>query len=288
MIYLILVSLIWSLSFGLIKGNLAGLDSHFVSFSRLAISFIFFVPFLRLGPFNKKQIATLISIGAVQFGLMYIFYIHAFQFLEAWQIALFTIFTPIYVTVIYDFLNGRFKIKFFAASLLSVVGAALIVLNDMGKLELQIGFVLIQLSNLCFAIGQVYFKKFSKNLPQVSAIKMMSWLYIGAVITAFVNAIIMSDWNLEIVNQTHIYTLLYLGIIASGVGFFLFNLGATKVNSGTLAVMNNIKVPLGIFASLFLFGEEGNVQKLMLGGFIILIALYLSEFWKYEESGKKV
>ncbi|MFM7261548.1 MAG: hypothetical protein ACKO3W_13190, partial [bacterium] len=41
-------------------------------------------------------------------------------------------------------------------------------------------------------------------------------------------------------------TLIYLGVGASGVGFFLWNVGATKVAPATLAVMNNAKVPLGV------------------------------------------
>ena len=51
-------------------------------------------------------------------------------------------------------------------------------------------------------------------------------------------------------------TLLYLGGVASGLGFFLWNQGAARVNAGMLAVMNNAKVPLGIAVSLLFFGEH--------------------------------
>jgi len=42
MIYLLLVSIAWAFSFGLIKGNLAGVDSNFVSFARMAFSLLVF------------------------------------------------------------------------------------------------------------------------------------------------------------------------------------------------------------------------------------------------------
>jgi len=147
MAYLLIVSIIWALSFGLIKGNLAGLDSHFISFSRLAISFIFFAAFLRVKRFPSGQILILMAIGAVQFGLMYIFYIYAYNYLQAWQIALFTIFTPLYVTLINDLLSKKFHLIFLITATLSIIGAAVIVLKDITSIELQLGFFLIQFSN---------------------------------------------------------------------------------------------------------------------------------------------
>jgi len=52
-------------------------------------------------------------------------------------------------------------------------------------------------------------------------------------------------------------TLLYLGAIASGLAFFLRNLGATRVATGALAVLNNLKVPLTVACSLLFFGGTG-------------------------------
>ena len=47
MVFLLLVSLIWAFSFGLIKGNLTGLDSNFVAFCRMFVSLLIFLPFLK-------------------------------------------------------------------------------------------------------------------------------------------------------------------------------------------------------------------------------------------------
>lgn len=88
MLYLLIVSLIWAFSFGLIKGNLTGLDSNFVSFARLLISFIVFLPFLRLKLVNKNLSLKLILTGALQYGLMYISYIYSYQYLKAFEVAL--------------------------------------------------------------------------------------------------------------------------------------------------------------------------------------------------------
>jgi drug/metabolite transporter (DMT)-like permease len=70
--------------------------------------------------------------------------------------------------------------------------------------------------------------------------------------------------------------LLYLGLLASGIGFFLWNVGATRVGTGVLAVFNNVKVPLAVLVSLLFFREQTDLARLALGGGIILLALYLN------------
>jgi drug/metabolite transporter (DMT)-like permease len=287
MIYLIIVSIIWALSFGLIKGNLAGLDSHFIAFARLAISFIFFSVFLRFKIFRVKHILILMALGAVQFGLMYIFYIYSYKYLQAWQVALFTIFTPIYVTLINDFIIRRFNALFLFTALLSVVGAGIIVYKNVFRFELQIGFLLMQLSNICFAAGQVYYKKIKLELGPIKDVYLFSWLFTGALLISSTNAFFMTDWELLSLSNTYIYTLLYLGILASGVCFFLWNLGAVKVNAGTLAVFNNLKVPLGIAFSIFIFSENGDLFKMIMGGVIIIIAIYLAEHFQAKKQLNK-
>ena len=64
-----------------------------------------------------------------------------------------------------------------------------------------------------------------------------------------------------------------LGIIASGICFFLWNRGARLVSAGTLAVMNNLKIPLGVAVSLFVFREPANLWTLLVGGLLIGVAL---------------
>ena len=97
MIYLIIVSILWSFSFGIIKYSLNGVDSSCISFIRSLIALLFFSS---ISIYNIKKFTLdlkLILIGALQFGLMYIFYIQSYAYLPAYLIATFTITTPIFV-----------------------------------------------------------------------------------------------------------------------------------------------------------------------------------------------
>ena len=65
-------------------------------------------------------------------------------------------------------------------------------------------------------------------------------------------------------------------VVASGAGFFLWNVGATRVSSGTLAVMNNAKVPLGVAVSLLVFGETADAAGLAASFALFAAALWLA------------
>ena len=67
--------------------------------------------------------------------------------------------------------------------------------------------------------------------------------------------------------------LAYLGIVASGLCFFLWNRGARLVSAGQLAVMNNLKIPLAVAVSLFVFREPANLYTFFAGTLLVGVAL---------------
>ncbi len=276
MIYLILVSIIWALSFSLIKGTLTGIDSNLVAFIRLAISFLIFLPFLKIKLLSKSILLHFFLIGLIQYGLMYITYIYSYKFLDAYQIAVLTIFTPLFVVFIYDFWNNKFSKVHLGSALLAVLGAAIIVYTKSFNPESWKGILLIQISNFCFALGQVYFKQIMKKNTEIKPIQIFSILYLGAVfITGFIT-LLFSDYNIFKITSNQWLSLCYLGIVASGIGFFLWNIGVTKVNTKTLAVFNNLKIPFAVLFAYILLEESINPIKFFIGSGILIFSLYLS------------
>ncbi|MEJ5203017.1 MAG: EamA family transporter, partial [Anaerolineales bacterium] len=67
------------------------------------------------------------------------------------------------------------------------------------------------------------------------------------------------------------------GLVASGIGFFLWNFGARRTNAGALAIFNDLKIPLAVTVSLLVFGEKTNVLNLLTGGALVLAALAINE-----------
>lgn len=276
MTYLLLVSLFWAFSFGLIKGGLTGQPPAAVACIRLILSLALFAPFLRLRGLRPADALRLLLTGAVQYGLMYVSYMYAFRYLQAYEVALFTVFTPIYVSLISDLFERRFNPQAFGAVLLATAGGAVIKYQELGSAELWRGFALMQLANLCFAFGQIFYRRTMAALPErKSDLRVFGLLYLGAALTAALAAT-GTDWSSLKLTPGQAGILLYLGLIPSGLCFFLWNLCARKTSAGALAVCNNLKIPLGVLVSVLIFGESADAPRLAAGGALMVFALILN------------
>jgi drug/metabolite transporter (DMT)-like permease len=276
MIMLLAASFIWAFSFGLIKKYLGGLDAGFVASARLALSFLLFLPLLRPRRISPSFTLRLLALGGVQFGLMYVFYIRSFRYLAAHQVALFTILTPLYVAAAADLLERRFRPRHFWAALLAVAGSAVIVYSGVGRSGLLAGFLLVQASNLCFALGQVLYRRLALPGRGWKDRDGFAWLYLGGAAAALLAMLLSSGPPSLELGGGQWLVLAYLGLLASGVGFFLWNVGALRVSTGALAVLNNIKIPLAIVVSLVFFKEGTDLLRLALGGALILAGLAMN------------
>lgn len=276
MAYLLIVSLLWAFSFGLIKGSLTGLPSSAVAFIRLAVSLAVFAPFLKTSKLRAGDAARLMLTGAVQYGLMYVAYTQAFHYLQAYEIALFTVFTPIYVTLINDVFARRLCPISLSAVALAVAGGIVIKYQELGSEALWRGFALMQGANLCFAFGQIFYRRTMAALPdKQSDLRVFGLLYLGAALAAGLAAT-GTDWQALAITPKQALILVYLGLVASGIGFFLWNVGARKVSAGALAVFNNLKIPLGILVSVLVFRESTDWPRLVIGGALMALALLIN------------
>lgn len=275
MTLLLLVSLLWAFSFGLIKG-LTGLDAAFISAARLALALLVFLPFLRLRGLAPRTGLALAGIGAVQFGLMYLAYNESFRFLRAHEIAVFTLTTPVLVTLLADASERTLRGRALLAALIAVAGAACIVVKTTPTAGTLAGVALVQLSNCAFALGQVLYRRLRAQAPALRDRDVFGLLYAGALAVTLPVSLVRTDFAALPLTPANLGVLLYLGVVASGAGFFLWNLGATRVAAGTLAVMNNAKIPLAVAVSLLVFRETADVPRLLAGGALLAFAVGLA------------
>ena len=273
---LLLVSFIWAFSFGLIK-RLTGLDGAFISAARLTLALLVFLPLLRVRGLSRRTMFTLAGIGALQFGVMYLAYNESFRFLKSYEVALFTLTTPVLVTLLADAFDRILRPRALLAALIAVAGSACIVAKADAVGGALTGLALVQLSNLAFALGQVLYRRVRRPSPDTRDRDIFALLYAGALAVALPATLVRTNFSALPLTPMNAGVLLYLGVIASGLGFFLWNLGATRVSAGTLAAMNNAKIPLGIAVSLLVFGETANVPRLLVGGALMALGVWVAE-----------
>ncbi|MDQ9091154.1 carboxylate/amino acid/amine transporter [Pseudoalteromonas haloplanktis] len=277
MTYLFATTLLWAFSFSLIGVYLAGqVDAWFSVLMRVALATLVFLPFIKYRGIAPKLIAKLMLIGAVQLGAMYGFYYHSFLYLSVPEVLLFTVMTPLYIALLNDVIEQRFNPQFLFVALLAIVGAVAIRYQGIDENFLT-GLLLVQAANLCFATGQVTYKRLMANqdIPQQSV---FGWFFVGALIVASICFLLFGDTTKLPTTTTQWGILIYLGSIASGLGYFAWNKGATQVNVGGLAVMNNLLIPAGILVNVVIWNRDADLVKLSIGGAIIVLALLLNQY----------
>lgn len=108
MALLIITTILWAFSFSLIGEYLAGsVDSYFSVLMRVGLAALVFLPFLRTRGQSLKTIVLYMLVGAMQLGIMYLFSFRAYVYLSVSEFLLFTVLTPLYITLIYDLLSKR-------------------------------------------------------------------------------------------------------------------------------------------------------------------------------------
>lgn len=275
MIYLFLATLCFSFSFGLIKSQVATLPVNIVVFYRLLIASLIFLPMfiINFKKINYKQIINAFLIGILQFGLMYICFLRAFQYLQGNEIVLLTASTPIFVIIISSIFSGNFNWKFLMCALFAVLGAIIVALGTTTPSMLLKGIIYMELSNITFALGQILWQKFISEKSE----NMMFPAYFAA--ACFVLPFAYLN-NFQTFNPTNLQwlSILYLAIVPTGIGFWLWAKGLQQVSGVMLAVMNNLKIPFGVLFALLIFNEKTNIPNFIIGFSLILLAIIYSYF----------
>ncbi|WP_449576720.1 carboxylate/amino acid/amine transporter [Lelliottia nimipressuralis] len=279
MALLIITTILWAFSFSLIGEYLAGhVDSYFSVLMRVGLAALVFLPFLRLRGQTIKTILLYMLVGAMQLGIMYLFSFRAYVYLSVSEFLLFTVLTPLYITLIYDLLSKRrLRWGYVLSALLAVAGAAIIRYDKVSD-HFWTGLMFVQLANISFAIGMVGYKRLMEihPMPQHNA---FAWFYMGAFIVAVVAWFMLGNPQKLPTTTLQWSVLIWLGVVASGLGYFMWNYGATQVDAGTLGIMNNVHVPAGLLVNLAIWQEQPHWPSFIIGGTVILASLWVHRHW---------
>lgn len=287
MALLIITTVLWAFSFSLYGEYLAGhIDSYFSVLMRVGLAALVFLPFLRTRGHGLKTIGLYMLVGAMQLGIMYMLSFRAYLYLTVSELLLFTVLTPLYITLIYDLMSRRrLRWGYALSALLAVIGAGIIRYDQITN-HFWTGLLLVQLSNISFAIGMVGYKRLmeTRPMPQHNA---FAWFYLGAFLVAVVAWFALG--NVQKLPETNLQwsILVFLGVVASGIGYFMWNYGATQVDAGTLGIMNNMHVPAGLLVNLAIWQEQPHWPSFILGGSVIVASLWVHRRWVAPRSAQK-
>ncbi|PVZ86309.1 EamA family transporter [Serratia sp. S1B] len=279
MLLLVITTILWAFSFSLIGEYLAGqVDSWFSVLMRVGLAAVVFLPFLRWRNIPLKMILLYMLVGAFQLGIMYLISFRAFIYLTVPEFLLFTVLTPLYITLIYDLLSRRRLCwGYLFSALLAVLGAAIIRYHQLSD-HFWWGLLLVQAANISFAIGLVGYKRLMELHPLPQSVA-FSWFYLGAAAVTVVAWFLWGNPNQLPTTSLQWGILLWLGVVASGVGYFMWNYGATQVDAGTLGIMNNMHVPAGLLVNLLIWQQQLHWGSFLVGAAILVASLWVHRRW---------
>lgn len=269
-----LVTLIWAFSFSLIGEFLSGrVDPYLAVSSRMLLALVLFLPWLLKSTSSKTQAIALAAIGAIQLGLMYLLLYHSFLYLTVAEVLLFTILTPAYISILdYFWRYKKLHLRWLGPALLAILGALVIRYQNLSA-DFWWGLLLIQAANLCFAFGQVAYRRLDLG-STASQRHNFGWFFVGATLTSLVATVLFADWNKMPNTHLDYGILIWLGLVASGLGYWLWNAGARQVNANQLAVMNNVLIPAGLVVNFVFWQQQVNWWTLSAGSVLILLSLF--------------
>ncbi len=269
---LILVTILWAFSFSLIGQYIAGkMDTYLAIFLRLLFAFLVFVPFLNFRTLFRVESLKTMLIGILQIGVMYLFYYNSFKYLSVSEVALFTISTPLIISIIGNIIERRFILRQLFSVILVVFGAAIIKWSEISN-DYIIGFLLVQGANISFGLGQVLYRKVISEQNQMQKFALF---FLGALIPISIVLVSRATVDLSQVSNLQWGVLLWLGLVASGVCYYLWNTGAKLVSYGELAVMNNAVIPAAILVNVIFWGAKIQWTSFLLGAFIIICGILI-------------
>lgn len=283
--YLLLVTVLWAFSFSFIGEYLAGaVDSDFAVLIRVLIALALFLPFTLWRGLPTRLRAGLWLAGALQFGITYLCLYRSFQVLTVPEVLLFTVLTPIYVTLLDDALARRFSAWSLVAALVAV-GGGVIIRFDTLEGHYLLGFVLLQIANASFAAGQVLCRRLLLRYPIEQPLHhYFGHFFIGALAITLPSFLLFG--NLQKLPDTSLqwWVLIYMGVFATALGMYGWVKGSARVDAGALAIMNELHVPAGLLINLLIWNRDADLPRLAAGGAVILLAMWMNRLGRRPQS----
>ena len=274
--YLLIVTALWAFSFSLIGEYLAGrVDSDFAVLARVLIAALIFLPFTLWRGLPRRLLAGFWLAGALQFGVTYLCLYRSFQVLTVPEVLLFTVLTPIYVTLLDDALARRFSPWALVAALVAV-GGGVIIRFDKLEGDYLLGFVLLQIANATFAAGQVLCRRLLLHYQPTQPLhRFFGHFFLGALVLVLPSFLLFG--NPDKLPQTVVQwgVLAWMGLFATALGLYWWVKGSTRVDAGTLAIMNELHVPAGLLVNLLIWNRDFDLPRLAAGAAVILVAMGL-------------
>lgn len=269
---LVITSIIWGVTYVLMKYSLSFLSPQQIAFARFLIAGIIFIPLLlRLKErYSRNEILTMIALALTGVLLYQLLFIWGENGLSAGNASFIVSFEPIFIAVLgISLKRDQLRWAMVVGLVVSTIGMVVLLRPTSLKESELLSAVLVLLSALSWGIFTILGKDMlvrHNPLGVTGYVSLMGLL----MLLPFVNSGIVAIFQIR--NIYLIISLLFIGIFATFVGYFLWFDGLKKVKPITAGTTLYITPFVTVLFASFLISEPISLTT-VLGGSVILIGL---------------
>ena len=281
---LVFTMLVWGLAWPV--GKLLATNQNLPPVSIAALRYAIVVPVLfailwfKEGSFkiNRSWIPTLVVMGILNTTLYQIFFLYGVKYAAASDDSLVIGIGPVLIAVMASFvlkerLTGT-KIAGFASGLAGIITISILSPNTQ-VLNRPLGVALVFGGATAYALYTVILRRFfarnraDNHGPQQSSLSILTWISLFGWFFLIPFSLLESPWT---------YTwdagswlgILYLAILSTVVGYFLYIEGVSKIGAGRSGIFGNLVPVFGVLTSFLLLGE--NLSPWTAVSFLLILA----------------
>ena len=266
---LVLTMFIWGLAWPV--GKLLATNQNLPPVSIAALRYAIVVPvlfailWLKEGSFkiNRSWIPTLVVMGILNTTLYQIFFLYGVKYAAASDDSLVIGIGPVLIAIMASFiLKERLawtKILGFASGLAGIITISILSPNTQ-VLNRPLGVTLVFGGATAYALYTVLLRRFlSKNRadnngPQQSSLSILTWISLFGWFFLIPFSLLEAPWTYTWDTGSWL-GIIYLAVLSTIVGYFLYIEGVSKIGAGRSAIFGNLVPVFGVLTSVFI-GEN--------------------------------
>jgi len=231
----------------------------------IVIPVLFAILWFREGSFKieRSWIPTLVVMGVLNTTLYQIFFLYGVKYAAASDDSLVIGIGPVLIAIMASFvlkerLTGT-KILGFASGLAGIITISILSPNTQ-VLNRPLGVTLVFGGATAYALYTVLLRRFiaanraNNNGPQQSSLSILSWISLFGWFFLIPFSLLEEPWNSTWTPLSWV-GILYLAILSTIIGYFLYIEGVSKIGAGRSGIFTNLVPVFGVLTSV-LIGES--------------------------------
>jgi drug/metabolite transporter (DMT)-like permease len=272
---LIIVSLLWGIAYTAIKYSLTTMSYSYLAFLRFFIASIFFLPliFLKYQKVTKYDLITIIILGFLGVFLYQILFLFGESGTSAGEASFIVTLAPLMIAFFSITLNKeKLNMYLLTGLIISLIGLIFLIGPQNMKSSLIFYPILIVFAAIVWSLYTVLGKKILSTYNPIFVVGLSS------IFGTFMLYTITGSNAIFLLTKLSFYglmSILFIGIIATFLGFLLWFDGLNFINASKAGVFLYISPFVTVVSAMILLSEPFT-SSAIIGGILLLAGVYIA------------